>query len=103
MMRIDRRFLGTLGALGAACALADLAGAQRAESPAAVKKYFSLVRPVFDGQKAYDQVAFMDQYFRWPGNAGFNASIHRVEETLKKAGYVEQSLARSEERRVGKE
>ena len=35
---------------------------------------------------AYDQVAFMDQYFRWPGNTGFNASIRRVEEILKAAG-----------------
>jgi hypothetical protein len=68
--------------------------AQRPDSPPDVKRYFSLVRSVFDGQKAYDQVAFMDQYFRWPGNTGFNASIHRVEETLKAAGYVEQTKAR---------
>lgn len=70
------------------------AGAQRPDAPPAVKRYFSLVKPVFDGQRAYDQVAFMDQYFRWPGNTGFNASIHRVEETLKAAGYVEESTAR---------
>jgi aminopeptidase YwaD len=70
------------------------ATAQRADSPAAVKHYFSLVKPVFDAQKAYDQVAFMDQYFRWPGNTGFNASIHRVEGTLKAAGYVEESAAK---------
>ncbi|HEY4304781.1 MAG TPA: hypothetical protein VGM82_09960 [Gemmatimonadaceae bacterium] len=68
--------------------------AQRADSPAAVKRYFSLIKPVFDGQKAYDQVAFMDQYFRWPGNTGFNASIRRVEETLKSAGYVEEKSAK---------
>ena len=68
--------------------------AQRADSPPDVKRYFSLVRPVFDGQKAYDQVAFMDQYFRWPGNTGFNASIRRVEETLKAAGYVDQAKAK---------
>jgi aminopeptidase YwaD len=35
----------------------------------------------------------MDQYFRWPGNTGFNASIARVEQTLKAAGYVEESKA----------
>ena len=44
---------------------------------------------------AYDQVAFMDQYFRWPGNTGFNASLRRVEEILKDAGYVEKSPAPS--------
>lgn len=35
----------------------------------------------------------MDQYFRWPGNTGFNASIRRVEETLRAAGYVEEAKA----------
>src|SRR5690348_6887124 len=49
--------------------------AQRPDSPAAVKRYFDLVRPIFSGQRAFDQVAFMDNYFRWPGNEGFNASI----------------------------
>ncbi len=79
--------------LGLAC-VASAAQAQRPETPAAVSRYFSLIRPVFDGQKAYDQVAFMDQYFRWPGNTGFNASIRRVEQTLVAAGYVEQSKAK---------
>ena len=62
--------------------------------PPAVQHYFDLVQPVFSGRRAYDQVAFMDQYFRWPGNTGFNASIRRVENTLKDAGYVEESGAR---------
>lgn len=67
--------------------------AQRATTPPAVTRYFDLVRPLFSGQRAYDQVAFMDRYFRWPGNEGFNASIRRVEETLKAAGYVEETSA----------
>ena len=67
--------------------------AQTRQIPTAVQRYFDLVRPLFSADKAYDQVAFMDQYFRWPGNTGFNASIHRVEETLKSAGYVEESKA----------
>jgi hypothetical protein len=73
---------------------AAVAHAQRPESPPAVQRYFSLVRATFDGQHAYDQAAFMDQYFRWPGNTGFNASIHRVEQTLKDAGYVEEARAK---------
>ena len=72
--------------------VASSAAAQR-QVPSAVQHYFSLVRPIFSGQNAYDQTAFMDQYFRWPGNTGFNASIRRVEETLKAAGYVEESKA----------
>ena len=84
----------------AACALVTVSAASsmsaqmRHETPAAVQHYFDLTRPVFSAQRAYDQVAFMDQYFRWPGNTGFNASIHRVEDILKTAGYVEESKAK---------
>jgi aminopeptidase YwaD len=76
-----------------AFAPAAVAQASRRETPAAVQHYFDLTRPIFSGDRAYDQVAFMDQYFRWPGNTGFNASIHRVEGILKDAGYVEESKA----------
>ncbi|HEX3865775.1 MAG TPA: hypothetical protein VHV78_03450, partial [Gemmatimonadaceae bacterium] len=62
-------------------------------TPPVVKHYLDLTHAVFSSQRAYDQAAFMDQYFRWPGNTGFNASIHRVEGILKTAGYVEQSNA----------
>ncbi len=74
-------------------AFAKNGSAQARQIPPAVQHYFELVRPLFSADKAYDQVAFMDQYFRWPGNTGFNASIHRVEETLKAAGYVDESNA----------
>jgi aminopeptidase YwaD len=67
--------------------------AQRPESPAAVKRYFDMVRPEFSAKNAYDQVAFMDRYFRWPGNTGFDASIDRVEGILKAAGYVAEASA----------
>ncbi|HMA24936.1 MAG TPA: M28 family peptidase, partial [Gemmatimonadaceae bacterium] len=72
---------------------ASAAQAQR-QVPAAVQHYFDLIRPEFSGQKAFEQTAFMDQYFRWPGNTGFNASIQRVEGILKTAGYVEESAAK---------
>jgi aminopeptidase YwaD len=61
--------------------------------PSAVQHYFDLIRPAFSGKNAFEQTAFMDQYFRWPGNTGFNASIRRVEGILKSAGYVEESAA----------
>src|SRR5690348_10323927 len=86
-----RARLLALGLFAFACA--RQATAQTRQTPAAVQHYFDLVRPLFSADRAYEQVAFMDQYFRWPGNTGFNASIHRVEETLKAAGYVEQSKA----------
>jgi len=50
---------------------------------------------MFSGDRAYDQVAFMDQYFRVPGNTGFNASIRRVEDILKAAGYVDELVSTS--------
>ncbi len=82
-----------VGITVAAAIVSPRLDAQRPDTPPAIKRYFALVRPLFSGQRAYDQVAFMDQYFRWPGNAGFNASIRRVEDILKEAGYVEESAA----------
>jgi len=68
--------------------------AQRAGTPPAVRHYLELARAAFSGANALAQVAFMDQFFRWPGNTGFNASIERVEGVLKSAGYVEESAAK---------
>ena len=73
------------------------AGDVAAQVPA-TQQYFALTRPAFSGEKARAVVAFMDNYFRVPGNTGFNASIHHVEDILKRAGYVEQSAARPDAR-----
>ncbi|HEY4217268.1 MAG TPA: M28 family peptidase [Gemmatimonadaceae bacterium] len=92
-MTITSRTIALGIAATAVIATASAAQAAPRHPPAAVQHYFDLVRPLFSGDRAYDQVAFMDQYFRWPGNTGFNASIHRVEGILKDAGYVEESKA----------
>ena len=34
-----------------------------------------LVRPRYSGAKAFETVAYLDQFVRWPGNRGFDASI----------------------------
>lgn len=52
--------------------------------------YFKLTRAAFNEKNAYETTSFVEKYFRVPGNTGFNAGIHRVEEILKKAGYVEE-------------
>ncbi|MEE1947167.1 M28 family peptidase [Pedobacter sp. KR3-3] len=52
--------------------------------------YFKLTRSGFNEKNAYATTAFVEQYFRVPGNTGFNASIHYVEDILKKAGFIEQ-------------
>jgi len=53
-------------------------------------EYFKLTRAGFNEQNAYRTTAFVEKYFRVPGNTGFNASIHQVESILKKAGFVAQ-------------
>jgi Zn-dependent M28 family amino/carboxypeptidase len=53
-------------------------------------QYFKLSRAGFNEKNAYASTAFVEQFFRLPGNKGFNASIAHVEEILKKAGYVQQ-------------
>lgn len=52
--------------------------------------YFKLTRAAFNEKNAYTTTAFVEQYFRVPGNTGFDASIHYVENILKKAGYVQE-------------
>lgn len=54
------------------------------------EQYFKLTRAGFKENNAYETTAFVEKYFRVPGNTGFNASIRNVESILKKAGFVEQ-------------
>ncbi|RYD72774.1 MAG: M28 family peptidase, partial [Sphingobacteriales bacterium] len=54
------------------------------------EQYFKLTRSGFKENNAYETTAFVEKFFRVPGNTGFNASIHNVEGILKKAGFVEQ-------------
>ncbi|WP_406825358.1 M28 family peptidase [Pedobacter sp. KACC 23697] len=58
--------------------------------------YFKLTRAGFKEKNAYETTAFVEKYFRVPGNTGFNASIHYVENILKKAGFVEQKQNETE-------
>ena len=55
-----------------------------------IDNYFKLTRAGFNEKNAHETTAFVEKYFRVPGNTGFNASIHHVENILKKAGYVEE-------------
>ncbi len=76
-MKKIRLFLGCLGA-----SLSALAQTTQTDA------YFKLTRQGFNEKNAYETTAFVEKYFRVPGNTGFNASIHHVEEILKKAGFV---------------
>lgn len=52
-----------------------------------------LVRAEFDGDRAFETVAFLDQYVRWPGNRGFDASIEHIAAKLEEAGFVNEKTA----------
>ena len=54
-----------------------LPGAERA---------YAAVKDRVDGKAAMDIVRFMDQYWRIPGNPGFNASVDRIRDGLRAAG-----------------
>ena len=69
-----------------------------AAGPGASARYFDLVRDELSGDRARETVGFVEQFFRLPGNSGFNASIDSVVGVLRSAGYVEQSRARATDR-----
>lgn len=86
------RRLRSLTSAAAALALSVVAplGAQSATAPIA-----ELVRPLYSGDRAKETVAYLDQFVRWPGNRGFDASIAHIAERLEAAGYVRDDSARS--------
>ena len=65
----------------------------QANTPASIAALFKLTRPELSGERAKDVVVFMDQWFRMPGNTGFDRSIDHVEEVLRTAGYVKEDSA----------
>jgi hypothetical protein len=58
-----------------------------------IERYFRDVRDLYSGERALEILAFMDGRFRLPGNSGFDASIHRLEDVLVEAGYVNEHQA----------
>lgn len=51
-------------------------------------EYSAELNERFTGELAYETVDFVEKYWRVVGNTGFNKSIYKVAEQLKKAGYV---------------
>lgn len=62
-------------------------------TPPEIAALFRQTRAEASGQRAKDVVVFMDQWFRVPGNTGFNASLDKVESILLAAGYVKEDGA----------
>ena len=59
-----------------------------APGDASIEKYFRDVREAYSGDRAMEIVASMEGTFRVPGNDGFDASIEKVVEVLRAAGFV---------------
>jgi len=80
------------------------AGAQatpkRAPVPAPFAAITREVAKEMSGDRALKTVSFVEQFFRLPGNRGFDASIDTVAGLLAKAGYVLESNAKATDRLV---
>lgn len=76
--------------------LASPGNAQENRSPSA--DLADLVRAEYDGDRAYETVAYLDQFVRWPGNRGFDASIDHIAARLEAAGFVREEVAENEAR-----
>lgn len=58
------------------------------------------VEPRYSGARAKETVAYLDQFVRWPGNRGFDASIDHLAGRLERAGYVREDQAPTSARLV---
>ncbi len=83
MQRLIILFLSVLTVVS--CVSED---AQKDENP-----YFQLIRPIFDGQKAFEIVDYVEDYWRLAGNKGFNLSVEKIVDNLEAAGYTNENIA----------
>ena len=89
----------TSATVAALALLASPLVAQRSNREAS--PFAAIALPVsgeLSGDKALRTVAFVEQFFRLPGNRGFDASIDTVARLLALAGYIEQAKARPTDR-----
>lgn len=82
----------------ALASLALAATTAAAQSPTAA--LHRLVAARYSGDSAFQTVAYLDQFVRWPGNRGFDASIAHIVQRLEAAGYVAETSARATDRLV---
>jgi aminopeptidase YwaD len=75
-----------------ACVLAALPVSAQS-IPSATSPLASVVRATYSGERAKETVAYLDQFVRWPGNRGFDASIAHLVGRLEAAGYVREDRA----------
>lgn len=81
------------GGIAGGEASAAVSAASPQAGDAAIRGYLAAVRNAYSGERARELVAFVERFWRLPGNAGFDASIERVAEVLEAAGYVAEDAA----------
>lgn len=92
------RRLSSLLLLLALPAAVTAQAAKRPPGPPAFAPVTAAVSRELSGPRAFSTVAFVEQFYRLPGNRGFNASIDTVAALLRLAGYVEEGAAKPTDR-----
>ena len=108
-MKIDARVFIKLAAATLAFPISLLAQAapqavasaqSTAQPPAAFVPITQAVAAELSGARALSTVSFVEQFFRLPGNRGFDAALDTVAALLEQAGYVLESKASAATRLV---
>lgn len=55
-----------------------------------VRQYADWVGEMYDGHRALETTAYVSQFWRLPGNPGYDSTIFRVRDLLEDAGYVDE-------------
>ncbi len=58
-----------------------------------IDSLFQTLRPAYAADSAFAHTAYVAQWWRWPGNAGFDSSIHYVRAVLERAGFRDEAKA----------
>jgi len=64
------------------------------------KGYYEMIDQNFDQQAAFETVKFIEQFWRVPGNSGFDKSIYNAANQLEKAGFILEENAKANDRLV---
>jgi aminopeptidase YwaD len=64
------------------------------------KSYYEMIDQNFDQQAAFETVKFVQQFWRVPGNSGFDKSIYHAADQLEKAGFILEENASDNDRLV---
>ncbi len=105
MLRSPRKssMVRVIAAASVVCAAMPVSARAQQTSRAVPDAFTAVSTPVgreLSGDRAHRTVAYVEQFFRLPGNRGYDASIDTLASLLSAAGYVRQDRATAKERLV---